>query len=146
METTHTEKMIAALQQGGFRITPQRIAICRLLAETDEHPTAQSIHMQLSEVYPSLSLATVYNTLETLVDLGAVNSLGSVGDDAVHYDADTSPHVNLACVACHQVIDLPSQHVKGLDEEVAQRSGYELQGARVLYYGLCPTCQAQRRA
>lgn len=132
-----------ALQDAGLRITPQRLAICRLLAGTDEHPTAQEIHEKLRDEYPSLSLATVYNTLEELVRLGVVNSLGTAGDDAVHYDADTSPHVNLACTNCNRVIDLPSQFVRSLENEVAANSGYKILGARVLYYGLCPDCQRQ---
>lgn len=134
-----------ALRQAGLRLTDQRIAICRFLSETREHPTAQRIYEQLRPDHPSLSLATVYNTLEALTSLGAINSLGGAGSDAVHYDADTSPHVNLACVSCHKVIDLPSQHVHALDQEIANTSGYELLGARVLYYGLCPSCQLQSR-
>ncbi len=130
-----------ALKQAGLRITQQRLAICELLANSDQHPTAQMIFERLRIEYPTLSLATVYNTLETLECLGAVNSLGSAGDDAVHYDADTSPHVNLACVSCHRVIDLPSQHVHALDDEVTASSGYQIVGARVLYYGLCSECQ-----
>jgi Fur family peroxide stress response transcriptional regulator len=59
----------------------------------------------------------------------------------MHYDADTDPHVNLACIQCHRVIDLPSDHVQALDQEIAANSGYKLLGARVLYYGLCPDCQ-----
>jgi Fur family peroxide stress response transcriptional regulator len=130
-----------SLQEAGMRLTPQRLAICRLLADTDEHPTAQAIHEQLRPDYPSLSLATVYNTLDTLVKLGVVNSLGAAGDDAIHYDADTSPHINLACTRCHRVIDIPSLHVRALEREVAASSGYEIMGARVMYYGLCPDCQ-----
>jgi Fur family peroxide stress response transcriptional regulator len=129
------------LKQAGLRLTQQRLAICDSLANSEEHPTAQMIFEQLRPEYPTLSLATVYNTLEALEYLGAVNSLGSAGDDAVHYDADTSPHVNLACVSCHCVIDLPSQHVHALDNEVADSSGYQIVGVRVLYYGLCPECQ-----
>ena len=138
-----TSILIQTLQQAGLRLTPQRMAICRKLAETDEHPTAQMIYDQLRTEYPSLSLATVYNTLETLLKLGAIYSLGTAGDDAIHYDADTNPHVNLACTSCHRVIDLPSQHVHDLEHEVAARSGYQILGARVLYYGLCPQCQVK---
>ena len=138
-----TEKLVQALREAGLRLTPQRLAIVRLLATTDQHPTAQMIYEQLRPDYPSLSLATVYNTLETLVDLGVVNVLGSAGDDAVHYDADTDPHVNLACISCHRVIDLPSQYVHALEQEVATTSGYRLLGARVVYYGLCPDCQQE---
>lgn len=142
-ETHAPERLLQALRQAGYRITPQRMAICRLLAGTDVHPTAQEIYDQLKSQYPSLSLATVYNTLETLVKLGVVYALGSAGDGRVHYDADTSPHVNLACVSCHRVVDLPSRHIHALDEEITRHSGYRLLGARVLYYGLCPDCQTQ---
>ena len=144
MKTTNEISVLAqALREAGYRLTPQRLAICRLLEESKSHPTAQMIYEHLSSQYESLSLATVYNTLETLVALGAINTLGTAGDEAVHYDADTEPHVNLACVSCHRVIDLPSEFIHALDEEVAETSGYRLLGTRVLYYGLCPQCQSE---
>ncbi|MCL4560479.1 MAG: transcriptional repressor [Chloroflexi bacterium] len=132
-----------ALQHSGLRLTPQRMAICELLAATDRHPTALWIYEQLRPRYPSLSLATVYHTLEALVGLGAINELGSAGDGTVHYDANVQPHINLACVSCHRVIDLPSEHIEHVASEVKDASGYRLFGARILYYGLCPECQAK---
>ncbi len=132
--------LVNALKQSGSRITPQRAAICELLATTNQHPTAQAIYEQLKPVFPSMSLATVYNTLESLVDLEVINELGSAGDNASHYDANLCPHINLACVSCHRVIDLPSQHIHHVEDEVATTSGYRIFGARVLYYGLCPEC------
>lgn len=138
---TNPTDLIYLLRQAGLRLTPQRIAVCQYLSETQTHPTAQQIYAQLKPEHPSLSLATIYNTLEALVELGAINALGSAGDDAVHYDADIEPHVNLACVSCHKIIDLPSEHVHTLDQEIANVSGYDLLGARVMYYGMCPECQ-----
>ena len=147
MKTTiEISALVQALRDAGYRLTTQRLAICRLLEESKSHPTAQMIYEQLSSQYESLSLATVYNTLETLAALGAVNTLGAAGDESVHYDADTDPHVNLACVSCHRVIDLPSDFIHALDEEVAEKSGYRLLGTRVLYYGLCPQCQSENQA
>jgi Fur family peroxide stress response transcriptional regulator len=139
------ESSVQTLQKAGLRITPQRLAVYRLLAGTDRHPTAQMIYEALREEYPSLSLATVYNTLDALVEAGVINALGAAGDGSIHYDADTSPHVNLACISCHRVIDLPSAHVSSLEEEVAAESGYLLLGARVMYYGLCLECQKKRK-
>ncbi|KPL83960.1 hypothetical protein SE15_01775 [Thermanaerothrix daxensis] len=138
-----TEKAILldSLRKAGLRLTPQRQAICELLAESREHPTAAMIYETLKPRFPSLSLATVYNTLEVLVRLGAVNVLGNAGDGMAHYDADTDPHINLACVSCHKIVDFPSQYVQFLDEEISATSGYRVLGARVLYYGLCPECQ-----
>ena len=130
-----------ALQHAGMRITPQRVAICELLSTSEEHPTAAMIFDELKPRFTSLSLATVYNTLDALVGLGVVNVLGHAGDDKVHYDADTEPHVNLACISCSKIIDIPSEHVTHLDAEITSASGYKLLGARVLYYGLCPSCQ-----
>ncbi len=136
--------LTTALQQAGMRVTPQRVAICELLVNSKEHPTAAMIYDELKPRFASLSLATVYNTLDALVKLGAVNVLGHAGDDTVHYDADTEPHVNLACIACSRIIDIPSEHVTHLDAEITAASGYKLLGARVLYYGLCPECQKKQ--
>jgi Fur family peroxide stress response transcriptional regulator len=129
------------LKQAGMRLTPQRLAICELLSETDTHPTAAAIYEQVRVQYPSLSLMTVYNTLNTLVDLGAVNALGNAGDGMVHYDGDTSPHINLACISCHVIVDVESPKVTELDAEVSHTSGFQILGTRVMYYGLCPNCQ-----
>lgn len=136
--------LTSALKRAGMRVTPQRVAICELLAESHEHPTAAMIYEELKPRFDSLSLATVYNTLDALVGLGVVNVLGHAGDDKVHYDADTEPHVNLACISCSRIIDIPSEHVTHLDSEITAASGYKLLGARVLYYGLCPDCQKKQ--
>jgi len=141
---TDPTKLTLALQQAGMRITPQRTAICELLTSSEEHPTAAMIYEDLKPRFPSMSLATVYNTLDALIEIGAINVLGQAGDDTVHYDADTEPHVNLACLSCNKIVDIPSEHVGHLDSEITAASGYKLLGARVLYYGLCPDCQAKQ--
>lgn len=143
MEQNRYQSMLNTLKGAGFRITPQRRMICRLLASSDQHPSAQMIFEELRRTDDSLSLATVYNTLDALSGLGVINILGEMwAGDATRYDADISPHVNLACVHCHRILDVPSQHIHSLVQEVEQNSGFALLGARVLYYGLCPECQA----
>ncbi len=141
---TDTSTLTLALQQAGMRITPQRTAICELLTASEEHPTAAMIYEDLKPRFLSMSLATVYNTLDALAEIGAINVLGQAGDDTVHYDADTEPHVNLACLSCNKIVDIPSEHVSHLDAEITAASGYKLLGARVLYYGLCPDCQRKQ--
>ena len=140
---TNETRLLEALRRGGLRLTVQRRAICHYLAHTDAHPTAHQIYTDLKAIYPSLSLATVYNTLEALVALGAIHALGDAGDNAVHYDADATPHVNLACVRCHRIVDLPSAQLAALEEEARRVTGYRLLGARIMYYGLCPDCQRE---
>ena len=139
MDTHNT--LTDTLRKAGMRITPQRVAICKLLAETTEHPTAAAIYEEIKEQYSSLSLATVYNTLDALVAQGVVNVLGNAGDDKAHFDAHIEPHINLACIECHKIVDIPSSYVNQMDNEITQTSGYRLLGARVMYYGVCPDCQ-----
>ncbi len=144
MEKPSPERLIAALKKAGLRITPQRIAICKLLAETDHHPTAMMIFEEIRRIYPSLSLTTVYNTLDALAELGAVNILGHAGDNTIHYDANLSPHANLACTVCHKIVDIETPTFSNLKEEIRAASGFQLLGERVVYYGLCPACQVSK--
>jgi Fur family peroxide stress response transcriptional regulator len=135
------EHFISTLQRSGMRLTPQRIAICKLLSESHDHPTSAMIYDQIRVQYPSLSLMTVYNTLDRLVNLGLVNALGNAGDDNSHYDGNTSSHINLACISCHKIVDMDSPQITNLDHVVSDTSGYKLLGVRMMYYGLCPDCQ-----
>jgi Fur family transcriptional regulator, peroxide stress response regulator len=141
------KNMLQALKTAGYRITPQRRAICRILAGRDDHPSAQMLFEQLQKEYDSPSLATIYNTLDALSRLGVINVLGEVGSsgDAIRYDADTGPHANLACVRCQRIIDVHNEHVQALDRAIEHDSGYALLGARVLYYGICPDCQKKEQ-
>ncbi|HIQ08102.1 MAG TPA: transcriptional repressor [Anaerolineaceae bacterium] len=137
------KRLLETLQASGLRLTAQRRVICRYLATKETHPTAQQIYEDLKPSFPSLSLATVYNTLEALVELGAVHALGDAGDNTMHYDADIDPHLNLACVRCHRIVDLPLAQLSALEEEAQRLTGYRMLGARIMYYGLCPDCQRE---
>ncbi len=132
------------MHNAGMRATPQRIAISDLLLGSDEHPTANDIYDRLKPDFPSLSLATVYNTLDTLVGIGLVNAIGSIGDDRVHFDGNLSPHINLACTTCQKIIDTHSDCVDELDVEIMKNSGFEIKGSRILYFGTCPDCLSKQ--
>lgn len=133
-----------ALRKAGLRLTPQRLAICRALINHREHPTATELHEQLRADLPTLSLATVYTTLNTLLALGVIHDLGDAGDGTAHYDPVTEPHVNLICTRCHQISDLADGALESIRQDVARRSGYQILGARIAYYGVCPKCAARR--
>jgi Fur family peroxide stress response transcriptional regulator len=140
------DEMITALKTAGLRLTPQRLAVCQALAGDISHPTAQALYARLRSRFVTLSRATVYNTLQTLVAAGQVCELGAAGDGAVHYDANPTPHVNLVCTRCHRVEDFAPASLAAVARNVAKDSGYELRGARVVYYGLCPRCRRGRPA
>ena len=135
------EYFTSTLKKAGMSLTPQRLAICRLLSGSNSHHTAASIYEQVHAQYPSLSMMTVYNTLNALVDLGAVTALGDARDDNAHYDGNTFPHINLACISCHTIVDFDTPGAAELEGKVSSDSGFKVLGARLLFYGLCPACQ-----
>jgi Fur family peroxide stress response transcriptional regulator len=120
------------------------LAICRALADAETHPTAAQMFEQVRADFPTLSLATVYSTLNTFASLGLVFELGNAGDGQKHYDPDTAPHANLICTRCHRIRDLDDTALEAVSTRVAKKSGYQIQGARIVYYGVCPACSKRR--
>jgi Fur family transcriptional regulator, peroxide stress response regulator len=138
-------QLVEALKRAGLRLTPQRTAICHCLAHDKTHPTAQALYETIKLDFPNISRATIYNTLETLEKAGLIYELGAAGDNAVHYDADSSPHVNVVCTNCHRIDDYPAAVLAGVAKKVTNDLGYDIRGARVVYYGLCPKCRRARK-
>ena len=134
-------RLRSALAEADLRLTPQRIEICLALARSETHPTAQEIYDHLKKSYPSLSMTTVYGTLDTLDRLGVITSLGNVGDERVHYEVNTTPHVNLACLSCQRIVDMASESVEAVEQEVQRRIGSKVLSGRVVYYGECIECE-----
>ena len=91
------------LRSEGFKVTPQRIAIYDALRGHHNHPTAEMIYHSLRPTHPSMSLATVYKTMEIFEKIGLVKVL-EVGDERAHYDWDTTAHAHIRCVRCIPII------------------------------------------
>lgn len=136
------DRFAAGLRDAGLKLTAQRGAICRALAEMagHHHPTVQEIFESSRRHHTGVSLATVYNTLTVLKDQGLLYELGPDLDGAVHYELDMDTHVNVVCVRCKRIIDLHQAPSAGLEEAVMKQTGFRLVGGQVLYYGFCPDC------
>ncbi len=137
-------RYLQMLKKAGLRLTPQRIAICALLAQTDQHPSAYQVYEALAATHPGISRATVYNTLNTLQELGAIVEL-SFGSDHVHYETNTQPHVNLICLRCHKIVDyFGDPGVSTLTERVRQETGFQTVAVKLDLLGFCEECRLQR--
>lgn len=134
-------ELTAILKEHGLKVTPQRLAIFKMLRNTKVHPSAETIYKALQEEHPTMSLATVYKTVDTFAQHGLVQQL-NVGEDSYRYDADTSAHSHIQCTKCKQVSDLPPlTQVDSLRTEVQDATGFALSHEQLYFYGLCPTCQ-----
>lgn len=134
------DKLQALFEKNGLRNTTQRRDVYAYLINTSSHPTARQIFDQLKPDHPTLSLATVYNTLDLLVGAGLITALGEIGDNQVHFDGDTSSHVNLACTECFKMVDVPNEKADSVNSAI-EESGFSIHGSRIVYYGICPDCQ-----
>lgn len=127
----------------GFRKTPQRLAIIKYLEDNTSHPSAEMIWDALRGQFPTLTLATVYNTLEALKEQGAIIEVG--GDQArKRFDPFTGPHHHLVCVDCKKILDIPEKYKPVLNEK--EKQGFRSVRGRVEFFGLCPECQKRRPA
>ena len=135
------EEMIQSLRGKGLRITPQRLAILRILATSREHPTAEAIYQQVHAQFPTTSLATIYKTVSLLGELGEIRQL-SFGEQRSRYNGATPhPHPHLVCVRCRRVQDLNLDDLQYLEARVARDTDYHILGHRLDFFGICPQCQ-----
>jgi Fur family peroxide stress response transcriptional regulator len=140
------EELAQALARGGYRLTPQREAVLRVLAESDAHPSVDQIFELARQRCRSTSRATVYNTVSVLKQLGEVLEL-EFGGAGNRYDGRVPrAHAHLICTACGRIEDFERPDVEQALAVAAAASGYRVNAHRLDFYGLCPSCQAHRPA
>jgi Fur family peroxide stress response transcriptional regulator len=139
---TRYDALLAKFREQGYRITPQRLALLRVLAASEGHPSATQIHEQLRGQFPTMSLATVYKTLNILKEMGEVLELG-FGDGDNRYDGNMPfPHPHLICINCRQIIDPEVPEFRALAQHIATISGFQIVSHRLDFFGICPDCQS----
>ena len=135
--------MAEALRAAGFRITQQRKAILKFLGSSKGHPSAQQVFQEARKEYPGISLATVYNTLDTLVKRGLIKVMEFQHMDNRH-ETNLNPHINLICTGCGKIQDF-GEGLPIPEESVKKKLGFEVREYRVEYYGICAECRARRK-
>lgn len=135
------QQMLEKLQGLDFRITHQRLAVIRVLAASDDHPSAEQIFEKVRARFPTTSLATVYKTIALLKDVGEVLELG-FPDGSNRYDGNKPyPHPHIVCSGCGKIVD---PEVVGLDElenQIVRTTGFKILHHRLDFFGLCEECQ-----
>jgi len=124
----------------GLALTPQRLAIYQVLACDDAHPGAEEIYKRIKPTLPSLSLGTVYRTLELFEAHGLVNRIHAFSDQA-RFDANLDDHHHLVCVRCHRVIDFADARLHDLPIKQSDLGGFRVLSHRIHVLGICPGCQ-----
>ncbi len=139
--TSRLDEIARRLKERGYRLTPQRMAIIRILLSDEHHPSAEQIYERVRAEFPMTSLATVYKTITLLKDMGEVLEV-SIGPDGCHYDGlQNQPHPHVICIRCHEIMDSQPISLDHLAQQVAQATGYQIVHHRLAFFGICPNCQ-----
>ena len=136
----HDQATATTLLQGaGLRLTPQRLAIAREVLVQD-HPTAAEVYEAVRDRFPTMGLATVYATLNVMVERGLLRPLAF--ESAVRFDANVTPHANLICTACGRITDYDGcdDVLLLLRDRAASDAGFALEQHRLDLYGRCGPC------
>ena len=134
-------QMLAKLKTRNFRITPQRLAILKILAASHDHPSVERIYEQVKENFATTSLATIYKTVILLKQLNEVLELG-FPDGSNRYDGNKPyPHPHIICLKCKRIMDPDLGSTTQLADEAAAKTGYRILDHRLDFFGICPECQ-----
>jgi Fur family peroxide stress response transcriptional regulator len=132
---------IEALRSKGYKATPQRIAICRFAINSRDHPTAQQVYDEVKKIHPTVSLATVYKTLQVLKNLDLIQELDLPHGQA-RFDSYMKPHINLICLQCGNITDLDDTTALEITSKVAAAAKFKPKGQRIDIFGTCRRCSA----
>lgn len=121
-----------SLRSEGARMTAQRKAVLNILAGNRTHPTAEEVVGEVRDRLGCVAPATIYNTLQTLEELGFVRRIDGL-ENRAHFDPDTSEHEHAICVRCRRVWDVASAAVP---DDLPE--GFEI--SDILVQGVCKSC------
>lgn len=138
------DEITQKLRERGHRLTPQRMAVLKILASSDGHPSVEQVYDQVKVDFPMTSLGTVYKTVTLLKEMGEILELG-FGDGSNRYDgARPYPHPHLICIICNKISDgdlaLDPESLRSLE----QATGYQILHPHISLFGLCPDCKEER--
>jgi Fe2+ or Zn2+ uptake regulation protein len=125
-------------REQGLRVTPQRRCIFRLLEGNDRHPTAEWIYQRARSEMPTISLKTVYQTLNDLAAMGEIQAL-DLGTGSARFDPNVGHHHHLVCERCGRTQDIHVD-VSGLRLAPRERRDFVVGSAEIVFRGVCSSC------
>ena len=136
------ETIVQKLRDNGCKMTPQRLAIAKILSESDGHPSVENIYDRLKRDFPTMSLATVYRNILLIKSMGEVLELG-FPDGSNRYDGKKpTPHPHVICIRCKKIVDPDLDIPDEIKKEVESETDFKILNHRLDFFGLCSNCRA----
>jgi Fur family peroxide stress response transcriptional regulator len=134
------QELIDLFNKNGFKATTQRLAIYNYLSSRDDHPTTEQVYDALRKDHPTISRATIYNTLHLLKQLGLIQELG-FNEGSIRYDPNMELHINMICTNCGHIEDYDSGNFKLHWKELISELNFKPKGQRIDIYYECDKCK-----
>ena len=128
-------------RRSGYTLTSQRKAVLEALGESQGHPSAEDVYLLVKRKNPRVALGTVYQALSVLEELGVIGAK-HWSESPTRYDLNVRPHLDIRCLGCGEVSEVPGVELGDLEDRVQAATPYEVTRATVVVEGLCPTCRA----
>lgn len=126
------------------RNTHQKQSVLNVLESLrGQHPTAETVYDQVSEIIPSISRATVYRILNQYAEQGTIAQL-HIKESADRYDDLMDPHYHLLCTSCKRVLDLAAPNYEKIPLPQDDASGCKITGVELTFLGICPECGSKQ--
>lgn len=125
-------------------LTRQRSLVLELVRTPDEHPTATEVFEKARKKMPSISFATVYNSLRYLKDAGLIREIASFGKSPSRYDSETYRHDHAVCSSCGKLVDFDLPGTIALQRAAARASQFQAESVHLTLYGRCPKCRHKK--
>ena len=128
-----------------FRLTKQRREVFEVLTARRDHPTATEVFLRVKEKVPGISLATVYNCLETLTHNGLVKQV-NLDRSPSRYCPNLDDHAHFHCESCGHISDIAIKDPLALEAGLSLPAGSEVHRTEIAIRGLCPACATTTKA
>ena len=139
---THHHEVVEALQQIGYRLTPQRMMILEAIADSEGHLSAEEIHETVRTAYPYLDISTVYRTLDLLKTLHLVSET-DLGRGPAQYELlSKGLHHHLICTECGEILDVPNSLLDSLRHAMSEEYDFHAEIEHLAVFGICSNCKA----
>lgn len=134
------EDLINKYKGKGFKLTPQRIEILRILEGNTSHPTAEDIYREIKKKYGTVSFATVYNTLQALKERGELLEV-TIDPERKHFDPNSTPHHHIVCGSCGKIEDVFEDYSVALKLPERVLEKFTATGNHIDFFGICADCK-----
>jgi Fur family ferric uptake transcriptional regulator len=137
----HCHSLIQTLRQLGYRLTPQREMIIEAIAHASGHMTAEEIYEQIKTRTQAVNIATVYRTLDLLVEKGLASRADLWDGRVVYATFQHGPHIHLVCRECGGIYNADHALLLSLGNALGERYGFSADLQHLTIAGLCAECQ-----